>query len=63
MWVSSVVKNLSGSAGDMGSIPGLGRFPEEGNGDPLQHSCLENPINRKAWQAAVRGVTKEPDMT
>ena len=37
------------NVGDLGSIPGLGRFPGEGNGNPLQHSCLENPMDRRAW--------------
>ena len=44
--------------GDMGSIPGSGRSPGEGNGNPLQYSGLENPMDRGAWQAAVHGVTK-----
>ena len=51
---SSVVTSLpakAGEAGDTGSIPGWGRFPEEGNGNPLQYSCLENPMDRGAWQA------------
>ena len=46
------------SAGDPGSIPGSGRSPGEGNGYPLQYSCLENPMNGGAWQATVHGVTK-----
>ena len=46
------------NVGDPGSIPGLGRFPGEGNGYPLQYSCLENPMDREAWQATVHGVTK-----
>ena len=46
------------NAGDLGSIPGLGRSPGEGNGNPLQYSCLENPMDREAWRAAVHGVTK-----
>ena len=46
------------SAGDLGSIPGSGRSPGEGNGNPLQHSCLENPMDRGAWWATVHGVTK-----
>ena len=54
----SVVKNPPASAGDTGSIPGLGRSPAEGNGNPLQYSCLENPMDRGDWQAAVYGVTK-----
>ena len=45
-------------AGDPGSIPGLGRSPGEGNGNPLQYSCLENSIDRGAWQATVHGVVK-----
>ena len=44
--------------GDMGSIPGSGRCPGEGNGNPLQHSLLGNPIDREAWQATVHGVAK-----
>ena len=43
---------------DQGSIPGLGRSPGEGNGSPLQYSCMENPMGRGAWQAAVHGVAK-----
>ena len=54
----SVVKNLPAKTGDMGSIPGLGRAPGEGNGNPLQYSCLENPMDRGAWWAAVHRVAK-----
>ena len=54
----SVVKNLPANAGDLGLIPRLGRSPRGGNGNPLQYSCLENPMDRGAWRAAVRGVTK-----
>ena len=54
----SVVKNLPASAGDAGLIPGMGKSPEEGNGNPLQYSCLENPMDWGAWQATVLGVTK-----
>ena len=54
----SVVKNLPANVGDMGSIPGLGRFSGEGNGNPLQYSCLENPIDKGASQATVHGVAK-----
>ena len=43
---------------DLGSIPGSGRFPGEGNSNPLQHSCLENPMDGRAWQATVHGVAK-----
>ena len=51
------------NAGDPGSIPALGRSPGEGNGNPLQYSCLENPIDRGAWQAIVHGTVKELDTT
>ena len=47
----------------LGSIPGLGRSPGEGNGNPLQYPCLENPVDRGTWQATVHGVTKESHMT
>ena len=50
------------NAGDLGSIPGSGRSPGEGNGTPLQYSCLENPMDRGAWWATVHGVA-ESDMT
>ena len=56
-----VVKNLPANAGDIrdvGSIPGLGRSPGGGHGNPLNYSCLENPMDRGAWQAAVHGVAK-----
>ena len=46
------------NAEDLGSIPGSGRSPGEGNGNPLQYSCLENPMDSRAWQATVPGVTK-----
>ena len=48
----------AGDTGDMGSIPGLGRFPGIGNGNPLQYSCLENSTDRRAWWATVHGVTE-----
>ena len=54
----SVVKNPPANARDMGLIPGLGRSPGEGNGNPLQYSCLGNPIDRGAWQTTVHGITK-----
>ena len=54
---NSVVKKSACSAGDAGSIPGSGRSPGEGNGNPLQYSCLENPMDRGAWWATVHGVT------
>ena len=60
-----VVMNPLANAGDLtdkGSIPGSGRSPGEGNGNPLQYSCLENPIDRGGWQATVHGVA-ESDTT
>ena len=51
------------NAGEVGSIPGSGRALEEGNGNPLQYSCLGNPMDRGAWWATVHGVTKESDTT
>ena len=48
------------NAGDLGLIPGWGRFPEEVNGNPLQYSCLENSMDGEAWWATVHGVTKSP---
>ena len=58
---SIVVKNLPANAGDArdsGLIPGLGKSPRGGNGNPLQYSCLENSLDRGAWQAAAHGVAK-----
>ena len=54
----SEIKASACNVGDLGSIPGLGRSPGEGNGNPLQSSCLENPMDRGAWPATVHGVTK-----
>ena len=54
----SEVKASSCNAGDLGLIPGLGRSSGEGNGNPLQYSCLENPMDGEAWWATVYGVTK-----
>ena len=54
----SEVKASASNVGDPGSIPGLGRSPGEGNGNPLQCSCLENPMDRGVWQATVHGVAK-----
>ena len=63
-----MVKRLAGgsdgkasacNAGDLGSIPGLGTSPGEGNGTPLKYSCLENPMDREAWWAPVYGVAKK----
>ena len=56
-----VVKNPSANAGDVsdaGLIPGSERFPGEGHGNPLQHSCLENPMDRGAWHATVHGTAQ-----
>ena len=64
--VALVVKNLPTSVGDareVGLIPKWGRFPGVGNGNPLQYSCLGNPMGRGALQAAVHGVEKQSDMT
>ena len=61
-----MVKNLpvnAGDARDPGSIPGWGRSPGERNDNPLQDSCLGNPMDRGAWQATVHGVTKVSDTT
>ena len=58
-WLSG--RKSTGKAGDSGdavSVPGLGRFPGVGNGNPLQYSCLENSMDRGAWKAAVHGFTK-----
>ena len=54
----SEVKPSACNAGDLGSIPGLGRSPGEGNGNPLQYSRLENPMDKGAWWATVHGVIK-----
>ena len=59
----SVLKNPPANAGDMGSIFGSGRSPGEGNGNPLQYSCLGNPMDRGAWWTTVPGVTKGSDTT
>ena len=58
-----MVKNQPANIGDTGSISGSGRSPGEGNGNPLQYSCLENPMDRGAWWAAVHRVTKKSDRT
>ena len=59
----SVVKNPPPNAGDADSIPESGRSPGEGNGNQLQHSCLGNLMDRRAWQATVHGAAKESDKT
>ena len=55
---SSVAKESACNAGDLGSIPGSGLSPEIGNGNPLQYSCLENPMDKGTWQAIVHGVAR-----
>jgi len=54
----SVVRNLPINAGDWGSVPGSGRSPGGRNGNPLQYSCLKNPMDRGAWRATAHGVSK-----
>ena len=59
--VAQMVKNVTANVGDIrdtSSVLGWGRSPGEGHGNPLQDSCLENPMNRGAWRATVHGVTK-----
>ena len=60
---ASVVKNLPAKAGDVGLTPGTGRSPKGGNSNPLQYSCLGNPMDRGTWHVTVPGATKESDMT
>ena len=61
--VAPLVKNLPASAGDLGLVPGLGRSPGEGNGNPLQYSCLEIPMYRGSWWATVHVVSRVgPDL-
>ena len=60
-WLSG--KESACHAGDTGSVPGSGRYTGEGNSNPLQYSCLGNPMDRGAWRATVHGVTKELDTT
>ena len=62
-WLRWWKKEPACDAGDQGSIPGLGKFPGEGNSNPLQYSCLENVMDREAWHATVHEVCKESDMT
>ena len=58
-----VMRNLSADAGHMGSVPGPGRCPRGGNGNPLQYSCLGNPMDGGTGQVIVHGVTEESDRT
>ena len=60
-WLSG--KESPAIAGDVGSIPGSRRCPGEGDGNPLQYSCLGNPMGRGAWRATVHGIIKESDTT
>ena len=53
-----MVKNLPANAGETSSVPGLGRSPGEGNGSPLYYACLENSMDRGAWEATVHGVAR-----
>ena len=57
-WHSDNLLSNSGDTGDSGSIPESGRSPRVGNGNPLQYYCLENPLDKGAWQATVHGVAK-----
>ena len=56
----SDAKESTRSTGELGSVPGSGSYPGEGNGNPLQHSCLVSPMDRGAWQATVHGVAENP---
>ena len=56
-------KESACNSGDPGLVPESGRSPGEGNGNPLQYSCLENPMNRGVWRATVHGICKELDTT
>ena len=58
-----MAKNPSAGAGDLGLIPGFGRPPGEGDGSPLQYSCLGNPMDGGAWWATAHGFAKESDMS
>ena len=59
----SAGENPPANAGDAGSVPGSGRSPGEGNGNPLRYSCLENSTDRGGWWATAHGVAKESDTT
>ena len=61
--VGSTLKNLPANAGDRNLIPGLKRSLGKGKGNPLQYSCLENPMERGTWQFIAHGVLKESDIT
>ena len=59
----TMVENPPANVGDVGSVPGSGRSPGEGNGNPLQYSCLGNPMDRGAWWTTVHEISKELDTT
>ena len=61
--IAQSVKNMPANEGDPGSIHGLGRSPGEGNGNPLQYSCLENLMDRGAWWAKVHGVASQTQLS
>ena len=61
--VAKVVKNLAANGGDRGSIPGSGRSPREGHSNPLQYSCLENPMDKEAWKVTVHGVAEQTQLS
>ena len=61
--MGSMVKNPPANARDVSSVPWSGRSSGEGNSNPFQYSCLENPMERGVWQPTVHGVTKELEMT
>ena len=63
MYTQGFTRELCDKGGDTHSIPGFGRAPEEGNGNPLQYSFLGNPMDRGDWQATVQSIAKESDMT
>ena len=56
--MAQMIENLPAIRNDQGSIPGSQRSPGEGNGNPIQYSCLENPMDRRGWQATVNGITE-----
>ena len=63
VWLRGKESAYAGDAGDRGSIFGSGKSPGEGNGNPLQYYCLENPMDRETWQGTVYGVAKESGKT
>ena len=57
-WASPMAQRMQADIGDLGSIPELGRSPEEGNGDPFQYSCLGNSTDKETWQATAKGLQR-----